>query len=46
MQAGAPVMVRSGFVTNAGKFVRADADAVTMETQNGQVTVHKADVDE
>ena len=46
MQAGAPVMVRSGFVTNAGKFVRATADAVTVETQSGQVTVQKADVDD
>jgi hypothetical protein len=46
VQAGAPVMVRSGFVTNAGKFVRADADAVTVETQTGQVTVQKADVDD
>jgi hypothetical protein len=46
MQAGAPVMVRSGFVTNAGKFVRASADAVTVETQSGQVTVQKADVDD
>jgi hypothetical protein len=46
MQAGAPVMVRSGFVTNAGKFVRAGADAVTVETQTGEVTVQKSDVDE
>jgi hypothetical protein len=47
MQAGAPVMVRSGFVTNAGKFVRASADAVTVETQSGQeVTVQKAEVDD
>ncbi|HLH19427.1 MAG TPA: hypothetical protein VKX45_19550 [Bryobacteraceae bacterium] len=46
MQAGAPIMVTSGFVTNAGKFVRASADAVTLETQTGQVTVQKADVDD
>jgi hypothetical protein len=46
VQAGAPIMVRSGFVTNAGKFVGASADAVTVQTQSGQVTVQKADVDD
>jgi hypothetical protein len=46
VQAGEPIMVRSGFVTNAGKFVRASADAVTVETQSGQATVQKADVDD
>ncbi len=46
LQAGAPIMVRSGFVTNAGKFAGATADAVIVETQTGQVTVQKADVDE
>jgi hypothetical protein len=46
MQSGAPIMVQSGFVTNAGKFVSATADAVTVQTQAGQVTVQKADVDD
>jgi NhaP-type Na+/H+ and K+/H+ antiporter len=45
MQAGAPIMVNSGFVTNAGKFVHASADAVTVQTQTVEVTVQKADVD-
>lgn len=46
MQAGAPIMIRSGFVTDAGKFVGATADAVTVQTQTGQVTVQKTDVDD
>lgn len=46
IQAGAPIMVRSGFVTDAGKFISAGADSVTVEMQTGQVTVRKADVDE
>jgi len=46
MQAGAPIMVRSGFVTNAGKFVSASADAGTVQTQSGQATVQKVDVDD
>lgn len=46
MQSGEPILVRSGFVTDAGKFVRASADAVTVQMQTGQVTVQKADVDD
>lgn len=46
MQTGAPIMVRSGFVTDAGKFVRASADDVTVQTQTSQVTVKRSDVDE
>jgi hypothetical protein len=46
MQVGAPIMVSSGFVTNAGKFVHASADEVTFQTQTVEVTVQKADVDQ
>ena len=46
MQAGEPIMVSSGFVTSAGKFVHASADGVTVQTQTVEVTVQKADVDE
>jgi hypothetical protein len=46
MQPGAPIMVRSGFVTNAGKFLRASANSVTVQTQTGEVTVQKADVND
>src|SRR5438270_9701012 len=46
MQAGAPIMVHAGFVTNSGKFVRASPDAITVQTQSGDVIVLKADVDD
>jgi hypothetical protein len=40
MRPCAPILVRSGFVTDAGKFVGATADAVTVETQRGQTAYH------
>jgi hypothetical protein len=43
---GAPILVRAGFVTDAGKFVSATADAVTVDTQTGRFTVRKNDVDD
>jgi hypothetical protein len=43
---GAPILVKSGFVTDAGRFVRSTSDSVTIDTRNGQVTVAKDDIDE
>jgi hypothetical protein len=43
---GAPILVNSGFLSDAGKFVNATADSVIIETRNGHVTLAKDDVDE
>ena len=43
---GAPISVKLGFVTDAGKFVRSTSDSVSIDTRNGQVTIAKDDIDE
>jgi hypothetical protein len=43
---GEPILVRTGFVVDAGKFVSATPDSVVVQTQTGPVTVAKSDVDE
>ena len=43
---GAPISVKSGFVTDAGRFVRATSDSVSIETRNGQIIIAKDDIDE
>jgi len=43
---GAPILVKSGFVTDAGTFVRSASDSVSIHTRNGQVTIAKDDIDE
>src|SRR5262245_45051081 len=43
---GAPILVKSGFVTDAGRFLRSTSDSVSIDTRNGQVTVAKDDIDE
>ena len=46
MDPGAPILVKSGFVTDAGTFVRSASDSVSIHTRNGQVTIAKDDIDE
>jgi hypothetical protein len=43
---GAPILVVSGFVTDAGKFVRSTTDSLSIETRAGEVTLAKDDIDE
>ena len=43
---GTPILVRAGFVIDAGKLVRSTPDSVLIETRAGQVTVVKDDIDE
>jgi hypothetical protein len=43
---GAPILVKSGFVTDAGTFVRSTSDSVSIHTRSGQVTIAKDDIDE
>src|SRR5260370_849777 len=46
IEPGAPIMVRSGFVTDAGRFVSATADAVVVETRAGKSTIGKDEIDD
>jgi hypothetical protein len=46
LDAGTPILVRSGFVADAGKLVRSTPDSVLIDTRTGQVTVAKDDIDE
>ena len=46
VEPGAPILLKSGFVTDAGKFVRSTSDSVSIDTRSGQVTVAKDDIDE
>ena len=46
IQPGEPILVQSGFVSDAGKFVSATADELVVETRAGNVTVPKADIDQ
>lgn len=46
MKPGTPILVNSGFVSDAGKLVRTTPDALSIETRTGQVTVAKDDIDE
>lgn len=46
LRTGEPIMVHSGFVTDAGKFVSATSDAVVLDTRAGAVTVAKGDIDD
>lgn len=43
---GTAILVRSGFVTDAGKLVRSTPDSILIDTRTGQVTVAKNDIDE
>jgi len=42
---GAAILVQSGFVSDAGKFVSATVDAVIVEIRTGQVTIAKNEID-
>lgn len=42
----APILVISGFVTDAGKFISSTHDSVLVDTRAGQVKVAKDDIDE
>jgi hypothetical protein len=44
--AGTPILVKSGFVTDAGKLLRSAPDSISIDTRAGQVTVAKNDIDE
>jgi hypothetical protein len=46
VQIGAPILVQSGFVSDAGKFVSATTDALVVETRTGTVTLPKGDIDQ
>jgi hypothetical protein len=46
VEPGTPILVKSGFVSDAGKFVRSTPDSVLIDTRAGQVTVAKDDIDE
>jgi hypothetical protein len=41
----APILVKSGFVTDAGRFIRSTSDSVSIDTRNGQITLAKDDDD-
>jgi hypothetical protein len=46
VQPGAPILVQSGFLSDAGKFVSATTDTLVVETRAGLVTISKGDIDQ
>jgi hypothetical protein len=46
VEPGAPILVKAGFESDAGKFVSATDDAVVVETHSGEITVSRDEIDQ